>query len=328
MNLGRSTRLVVSALMVGLTILVAGGQAHAQSSFEKDRAAILAMAGDFQVTFDFTETVSFQADYALKEPKLTDATEIVRVIADTGRMISLQHILVAGEDRKFAIKHWRQDWIYEPAVIWDFTGFNAWTRRAVTPTERTGAWAQLVYQVDDAPRYAGVGRWDHDGGISAWAAAPSWRPLPRRDATTRDDYQVIAAVNRHVITPAGWVHEQDNTKVQLNKAGMRHLAREVGVNTYIRADVPDASVAESYWADTKEFWADIRDEWDRIAGTHAHFGLTIQGEPEPLYQEILGFAEGLRSGDIEPSDASAEAIEVIRSYLTDLPVDGRLMVQP
>ena len=34
-----------------------GSRANLETTYEKDRASILAMAGDFMVTFDFTETV-------------------------------------------------------------------------------------------------------------------------------------------------------------------------------------------------------------------------------------------------------------------------------
>ncbi len=318
--------LTIAALLSAMPAALAYTAAPQDTGFERDRAAILAMAGNYRVTFNFTETVAFQPGYELKDPKLTNATEVVRVIKDTGRMISLQHTLVAAANgRKFAIKHWRQDWVYEPAVMWDFTGFNAWTRVAVGREDRAGAWAQLVYQVDDAPRYSGLGRWVHEGGVSSWEAGRSWRPLPRRDATTRDDYQVISAINRHALTPAGWVHEQDNTKIQLDDGGMKILAREIGINTYTRANDFDASVAQTYWDETADYWAAIRGEWDRIAAAHPHFGLTLQGEPEALYGEILGFAEAVRSGDVALKEAITEALDVIRGYLTDAPVDGRQM---
>ncbi len=128
------------------------------ANFEQDRASILAMAGDYKVSFDFTETVSFLAGYELKEPKLSGGHESVRVIEDRGDFISLQHLLVVGPDEApFVVKHWRQDWQYEPARVLTFVGGNAWAWRDVPVSERAGTWSQTVYQVDDAPRY-GRGR--------------------------------------------------------------------------------------------------------------------------------------------------------------------------
>jgi len=205
-------------------------------NFEADRAAILAMAGNYKVKFDFIETVSFDEDYELKDQKISGGHEIVRVIADEGDFISLQHILVVGGDEKFPVKHWRQDWRYEPESVLVFKGGNTWKNRPVSAAERQGKWSQTVYQVDDAPRYGALGTWSHDEGVSEWTPPSEWRPLPRRDATTRDDYHAVDAVNRHTITPAGWVHEQDNTKLVLTGGAPRALVREIGVNTYTKFD--------------------------------------------------------------------------------------------
>lgn len=291
------------------------GDAERQAKFEQDRQAILAMAGDYRVTFDFTETVAFVEDYDLKEPYVTGGDEIVRVIEDRGDFISLQHILVVGEDEKVAIKHWRQDWAYEPESVLVFVGGNAWRTRRLSPSESRGKWAQTVYQVDDAPRYGALGRWSHDNGVSEWTPPAEWRPLPRRDATKRDDYHAIEAVNRHAITPEGWVHEQDNTKLVLT--GAPHaLAREVGINTYMRSGDFDASVAEDYWAETADYWAAVRAEWTRLEDENEAFGLTIQGEPEALYMKLLKLANAVNDGTRETAEAAGKARRIIADYTT------------
>ncbi|MEO0550456.1 MAG: DUF6607 family protein, partial [Pseudomonadota bacterium] len=187
------------------------------ATFEQDRESILAMTGDYKVTFDFTETVSFVEGYELKEPKLSGGHESVRVVEDRGDYISLQHLLVVGpDDSPFVVKHWRQDWAYEPERVLMFVGGNAWEWRDVPEAERKGTWSQTVYQVDDTPRYGALATWTYNDGLAEWTPPHEWRPLPRRDMTTRDDYHAVNAVNRHVITPWGWVHEQDNSKLMLN----------------------------------------------------------------------------------------------------------------
>lgn len=269
------------------------------------------MAGDFGVTFDFRETVSFEDGYELKE-KVSGAHEVVRVIEDRGDFISLQHILVAGPE---PIKHWRQDWHYEPETVLIFVGGNAWETREVAEADREGAWSQVVYQVDDAPRYGAVARWTHENGAAEWLPAAEWRPLPRRDATTRDDYQAIDAINRHAITPEGWVHEQDNSKLILNEDTPRLLVREVGINTYRRVESSDAQIADGYWAATQEFWAGVRSEWEALEA-NGSFGLTVQGEPEPVYMPILSIAQRVAEGDIVVDDAIAEARTVVQNFST------------
>lgn len=287
----------------------------AETQFQQDRQAILAMAGNYRVSFDFTETVAFDADYELKERKRSGGDEIVRVIEDTGDFISLQHILVVGGDEKFPVKHWRQDWRYEPDSVLVFIGGAAWERREISPEEAQGKWSQVVYQVDDAPRYGALGEWSHENGVSEWTPPSEWRPLPRRDATTRDDYHAIDAVNRHAITPHGWVHEQDNTKLAL--AGKPHaLVREVGVNIYKKFDGFDIAVGDDYWAKTEDFWAQVRAEWARIEAEHPRFGLTIQGEPEELYMKILDLAGAVEKDEKTVAVAAAEARAVIAQYVT------------
>ncbi|MEL6508133.1 MAG: DUF6607 family protein, partial [Pseudomonadota bacterium] len=119
-----------------------------QARFQKDRRAILAMAGDHKVKFDFIETVSFVDGYEPKERKISGAHEMVRVLEDRGDFISLQHTLIVGGDEKFVVKHWRQDWAYEPEHVLVFIGGNAWEMRPVAEQDRRGRWSQTVHQVD------------------------------------------------------------------------------------------------------------------------------------------------------------------------------------
>lgn len=287
------------------------------ADFERDRQSILAMAGDFKVTFDFIETVSFDEDYVVMPPKISGAEEVVRVIEDRGDFISLQHILVATHGgQTFPIKHWRQDWQYEPERILSFIGGNAWEWRDIPPAERKGKWSQTVYQVDDAPRYSAVAAWTYELGAPAWAPPHEWRPLPRRDMTTRNDYHTINAVNRHVITPLGWVHEQDNDKVILSSGEPVLLAREVGVNTYERDSDFPVQVALDYWAGTEGFWAEIRDEWDKIGKENDRFGLTLQGETEALYGPLLELAGEVAEGTTPLADAAAKGRAIVREHVT------------
>ncbi|MEQ8178783.1 MAG: hypothetical protein RIC52_17615 [Amphiplicatus sp.] len=322
--------LSAAALLSACVTSPAGSPAPVAASpaaaFESDRKAILAMAGDYRVRFDFIETVALAEDYELKEQKISGAYEIVRVIADDGEFISLQHILVVGGEDKFPIKHWRQDWVYEPAHIFEFAGANAWEKRALSPAERKGKWAQFVYQVDDGPRYAALAEWTHENGVSSWAGE-SWRPLPRRDATTRDDYHAIEAVNRHVITPEGWAHEQDNTKLVLSGGSPRALVREVGVNTYRHSEDFETEIADAYWEKTKDFWAVVRAEWTRYETDFPSFALTIQGEPEELYMKLLDLAEKVEKDEQDAASAAEDALAVMARYVTTdvAPLEARLM---
>ena len=300
------------------------------ANFERDRAAILAMAGDFSVTFDFRETVPLKAGYKVKDAYVTHAQEVVRVIEDRGDFISMQHILLVGGEEKFPIKHWRQDWHYQPTSITRYVGGNSWDNIDLDAEDVRGQWAQFVYQVDDGPRYAGLGKWRYNSGFPEWSSDPSWRPLPRRDATKRTDYHAIEAVNRHAITPDGWVHEQDNTKLVLVGDAPTALVREVGVNTYVKANDLQSGVAMAYWDKTKDLWKAVRAEWTRLEKETPGFGLTIQGEPQEMYMQILGVATGLEEGSTTLEQAQKDVLAIMAEYTaTDLkPLQTRLAEIP
>jgi hypothetical protein len=83
----------------------------------------------------------------------------------------------------------------------------------IPSNKKTGSWSQSVYQVDDTPRYQGYGNWIHLPNFSSWEGNETWRPLPRREYSTRSDYDVMIGTNIQTITPTGWVHEQNNKKV-------------------------------------------------------------------------------------------------------------------
>jgi hypothetical protein len=287
--------------------------ASERAHFQQDRKAILAMAGTYDVAFDFKETVAIAPGYKLMPEKKTGGDEVVTVIADTGRFISLQHILVVGAaDDPSVVKHWRQDWVYEPASVLRFKGRHTFAMDAVPKAARAGAWSQTVYQVDDSPRYGGVGKWKHDGCVSTWSSDLSWRPLPRRDDTTRVDYDVVQAVNRHTITPWGWSHEQDNSKLKLTDKGAEEIVREVGVNSYRRNDKMNRKPADDYWAKTAGLWSDVRKVWTKLE-TDGH-AFTVADDPHgsELYSPVLDVADELAEGKIDEPKALAEVTELIR----------------
>ena len=149
--------------------------ARGLSARDRDRAAILAMAGDYRASFDFLETILFEPGARPARPYRSWGTERVYVLEDRPDFVSLQHILVmfvvdeqGRTQGPFVQKHWRQDWRYEPKSLLAFAGEGRFERRPISAAERRGRWSQTVYQVDDAPRYASLGRWSHGGEASTW----------------------------------------------------------------------------------------------------------------------------------------------------------------
>lgn len=270
--------------------------AAASDAMEKDRLAILGMLGEFAVSFDFAETVVLAPDYERRKGKTVGAYETVLLVEDTGPRIVLQHLLVS-EDGSHVTKHWRQDWHYEAPTRLEFSEDQTWRSKPLSAEQSRGALTQCVYEVSDAPRYCGTGKWNHRYGVATWTSDRSWRPLPRREYTTRNDYNALNVENRHTVTPAGWTHEQDNTKtVRDGERTARTLVREFGFNDYRRISGFDFSPATTYWSDTQNFWARVRAQWDRRIAAGAGIRLKTSVDGMALIAPLFVLAAGVQEG--------------------------------
>ncbi len=276
-------------------------QENGLQKIEKDRRAIRAMSGSYRASFDFVELVGFEKNYEPKAPYQSWGTEHVYVIADDPFFISLQHILVMSfvdqsnsNVTSVVVKHWRQDWTYEDTVLNVFDKDNTWERVSLDEGDVSGKWSQAVFQVDDSPRYEAIGQWVHSVNYSSWESGQTRRPLPRREFSVRDDYDLLVGVNRHTITPTGWVHEEDNLKVAVDVTDSeRNIAREAGFNRYERIIDHDFSPGDEYWTKTKGFWKDVRTAWDTRLRSYDRITLRDTVEGRRLFQVMFNYAEGI-----------------------------------
>ena len=279
-----------------------------EAAFDCDRHAILAMQGEFQVSFRFEETAVLAPGYQRKPEHRSGGYETVVLVQDTGRRIDLQHLLVVGDGH--VVKHWRQSWVYEADSIWRFQGDQTFRREARSAEAVPGTWTQYVYEVSDAPRYAGSGRWNHRYGVSTWTSDRTWRPLPRREYTKRSDYQLLIAENRHTITPQGWTHEQDNTKVRRGAGGKDAvLVREFGFNDYRRIRGHDFRPAYRYWEQTAPFWAQVRQRWEVLLADPAGLRLAYPVDDEKFIGSMFEAAENYaESPDDEVAQTTLDSL--------------------
>jgi hypothetical protein len=293
------------------------------SPFERDRRAILAMAGPYRASFDFIETAGFDPEWTPARPYRSWGTEYVYVLEDRGDFVSLQHVLVMsvipdGADEPigpFVTKHWRQDWHYEADGYHAYRGEGVWERVELAPVERAGTWTQTVWQVDDSPRYASHGRWIHDGVRSAWTGAPTLRPLPRREFSVRDDYDVLGAVNRHLITPTGWIHEEHNDKRALDAGATRILAEELGLNRYERIVGHDFGPGDAYLERTGPFWALVREAWAGLFDRHERLVFRAGSPDGPLFGKLFEYADGIEAQRFDGDAARAFVRETLAAHV-------------
>ncbi|MGQ0655589.1 MAG: DUF6607 family protein [Betaproteobacteria bacterium] len=271
------------------------------SPLERDRRAILAMAGPYRVSFDFLEVVRFDPALKPDAPYQSWATEYVFVAEDRPDFIALQHVLAMRTllpDDKVSepavVRHWRQEWRYEADLLLAYEGANTWGLKKVDEAKRRRAWVQSVLQVDDSPRYAAPGRWEHGETNSTWVSDETWRPLPRREFSVRKDYQVLVGSNRHTVTPLGWVQEENNLKLVL--ADRRTLAREYGLARYERIRDYDFEPARKYFVATEPFWAEVRAAWRELQEGRGRFTLRAQPDQASLFIPFFQYAGKLEEG--------------------------------
>lgn len=284
------------------------------SAKERDRRAILAMAGEYRVGFDFLEVALFDPDATRDAPYQSWGTELIVAAAQEEDFIALQHLLVmrmvlpsGGQSEPHVVRHWRQEWRWQPDSMLVYAGHLRWRPQ---PVDGAGQWSQSVFQVDDSPRYASLGRWQHNDSFSTWVSGETWRPLPRREYSVRDDYQVLLGSNRHTITRNGWLQEENNLKLALDADGQPRatlplLAREYGVARYSPISGFDFSAGQAYFDATEPFWARVRAAWHKLSAS----GYQLQAAVDqahlfvPFFRYAQALADGEEEFDIKTADA-------------------------
>jgi len=254
---------------------------------KQDIEAIKEMCGCFEIDFKFSETFQYSNDsnYSKSKNYNAKALEYAKLIKDEKGHISIQHLLVMGD---YVIKHWRQDWIYQNKDLLKYDGNNNWKYISKNKKDVKGQWTQKVFQVDDSPRYEGSATWVHLDGKSYWENS-SYAPLPRREYTKRDDYNVMIRGNRHEITKYGWIHDQDNFKVVKDSESNSEviIASEKGLNTYTRVDESKCKEAINWWDENNEKWSLVLEKWNSIYSKKDDISLRRSVENKPLFSFLF-----------------------------------------
>ena len=142
------------------------------------------------------------------------------------------------------VRHWRQEWRYEAEQLLAYEGANTWALRDVPARDRRGAWVQSVYQVDDSPRYAARGRWQHSDSIPPGSATrPGGRCRGASSACARTTTSSSAPTATRSRRPAG-CRRRTTSSSRWRRQARDYLAREYGVARYERISDYDFSAGE------------------------------------------------------------------------------------
>ncbi len=300
-------------------------------AFERDRRAILAMAGSYRVNFDFLEIAAFTGDGSRPRPYQSWGTEKVYVDEDDGRTIRLVHILemrIVGKDGKLGepmvTKHWRQDWHFEPTHLVESQAKETWRRRALSRDEARGAWAQTVYQVDESPRYSSVGRWEHNAAFSSWISGDTARPLPRREWSVRKDYDFLWGTNRHTIVPNGWLQEENNLKATGVPGSPRdgsapYVGREYGVARYERIAPSEFTASDAYYQSTRAFWNEVVATWERTWRDQPQITMHAASDQSGSFAELFELADRFAAGKLPAAGMRPAIAKALRGMGVPVP---------
>ena len=262
---------------------------YSQSKKSKDIQSIKSMCGCFEIEFNFAETFVFSEKEGYQKSKTykARALEWGQLILDEKNKISIQHLLIVGSKQfPSIVKHWRQDWIYQNTDLYLYDKNDKWSYISLDKKDVKGQWTQKVFQVDDSPRYEGSASWIHQDGKSYWEnTTPA--PLPRREFSKRSDYNVTIRGNRHEITIDGWIHDQDNKKIQKEDDSQFVLAHEKGYSTYTKVPDSECKAAVDWWDKNGSKWKMVRDKWDIIYSSNKDLTLKPTVDDKKLYSYLF-----------------------------------------
>jgi hypothetical protein len=299
-----------ASILMMVCLMAFAAQAQKKKKTQ-DIKAIKDMCGCYEVEFNFAETFSPDKDYEYHDNYRSGGLEYVFPVSESNDKIVLQHLLIVGDT--MIIKHWRQDWLYENTDLYTYDKDNTWKYQELDKSDVKGQWTQKVYQVDDGPRYEGSASWVHVDGKSYWESVAD-APLPRREFSKRDDYNVMVRENRHEITKYGWLHEQDNQKV-LRAQEDELLAWEKGWNTYTKTEDSKCNVAKEWWDEHEAYWADVRIVWDELFASKSTVKIKKKVEDKVLFMQLFALQDELKGSNYDSKNAQAEIKAAIQKYL-------------
>ncbi|MBP4139402.1 DUF6607 family protein [Flavobacterium geliluteum] len=298
------TKSLYFSAVMALTCSIGFGQ---DAKKQQDIKSIKSMCGCYEVKFNFAETFQYPKDTLTYKPSPTkheSGLEWVELVEDTPNKIVMQHLLIVSDD--MIIKHWRQDWLFENTDFYAFDKNTSWKYQKRDKKDVKGQWTQKVYQVDDSPRYEGSATWVHVDGQNYWTNTTD-APLPRREHTKRNDYNVLKRRNIHQITATGWNHEEDNDKLIRDNSGKDVLlAQEKGMDVYTK--VPDIKciAAQNWWKENTVLWKNVRDKWQTLFDRHKDLNLEAKVDKKALYSLLF---------DLKPDTKKADTDAIIDKFV-------------
>ncbi|HEX5154762.1 MAG TPA: DUF6607 family protein [Parafilimonas sp.] len=292
-------------MRVIFTVILLSSFISLSAQTKQEQAAIKDLCGCFQITFKYAETFSPIQNYTFPKRYNAEGLEWITPVEQTDKKFVLQHLLLI--DDSTIIKHWREDWEYAKKDLWLFQHDATWKH---VDKNNKGEWIQTVWEVDDAPRYQGSSKWIENNGQYYWENTAD-APLPRREYTKRNDYNVMKRTNKIIVTDSGWTHEQDNEKIiRKDDTADVMIAQEKGYNIYHRVPDSKCAAAVAWWDNHKDFWAAVRRAWNDVMKNKKDFHLTSKIDGQLLYEQL----DKLEDQNLSADQLKAKLTALINTY--------------
>ncbi|MET0462780.1 MAG: DUF6607 family protein [Chitinophagaceae bacterium] len=307
---------IIGSVLVALTAVAAQAQAPV------DRAKIDKLCGCFEVEFKYAETFAPNKDYKFHDREaISGGVELTLPIEVSDKKIVMQHLLVITDS--MIVKHWREEWTYENPIVWKYNGDKVWTKTTLSPDQVKGKWTQTVWEVSDEPRYQGFSQWVSLDNKQIWQNTTD-APLPRREYSSRSDYNILKRTNRLSINDSGYIHEQDNQKIIRTNGVDQLLAEEKGINSYKRLDNKQCAGAVVYWEKNKAFWTKVRKTWDEYISTQNTIAIKTLIDGKPLHDYLFALAKDYAAKKVTDKDIDAKIKSEVFRFINQ---DGKAVAQ-
>jgi hypothetical protein len=203
--------------------------------------------------------------------------------------------------------------VYESPVLYTYNGNREWNKKELGASNVKGKWTQTVWEVSDEPRYQGISSWIDNDNKTYWESTAD-APLPRREYTVRNDYNILKRHNRIIITKDGYIHEQDNDKILRADGKDKLIAQEKGYNTYTRMDDKDCAVAKEWWKKNEKFWAVVRSEWQTKLGSNV-IAVRSKVDDKMMNEHLDVLWRAWRKTGMPQAELEAKVKEVFTKFL-------------
>lgn len=297
-------------LLLSSLLLVAAATALAQP--KQDLKNIDNMCGCFSVNFKYAETFAPDVDYKFHERENMNAVELVLPVEKSDTKVVMQHLLVINDT--IIIKHWREEWVYESPEIYRYTAYRTWEKEKLPASDVKGKWTQTVWEVGDEPRYQGVSAWINNDGATYWESTVD-APLPRREYSVRSDYNILNRRNRIIMTEDGYIHEQDNSKIQREGKKDALLAQEKGYNTYVKRSKKDCKKAEDWWEKNEAFWSVVRTQWADVLAKSPTLNLKWKVDDKMMHEHLDKLWSQWRKNEVPTTEVNAKVKAILDQFV-------------